>query len=134
MALLTGSTVKKILRFGWSSGIATLLHWGTMYVLVQAGITPLFATAAGALVGAACNYLLQFHVTFEGRSSHKQAVPVFVLVALLSWLSNNGLFEVCYQWLQWSVPVSQVVTTLMVALLNFVLYSRIVFREHQSLG
>ena len=55
-------------RFAVSGGAATLVHWGSMALLILLGIEALMATAIGALIGAITNYGLQYRVTFRSTS------------------------------------------------------------------
>lgn len=116
-------------RYLISSGIATLLHWSAMAVLIGAGLSASTSTALGALAGALFNYLLQFHSTFRSSQTHFDAVPRYLLITLLSWCANNALFALLHGFTSLSVVESQLLTTVAVTVLNFVLYRRFVFNE-----
>ena len=105
------------------------LHWLLMTALIAVAIPAVAATAVGALAGACLNYLLQYHFTFRARIDHTKSVPVYVLVAALGWLANLGLFAGLQLLLDLDTAIAQVLTTGIVALLNYILYKRVVFRE-----
>lgn len=106
-----------------------MLHWGLMAFLVAFHITPVVATAAGAALGAIANYLLQFHLTFQARARHRQTMPAYVAVVLVGWLANLFVFMGMHTGLGLASTFSQGLTTLLVALLNFWLYTAVVFHE-----
>jgi len=116
-------------RFLASGGLATALHWLVMTALVSIQVPAVAATALGAIAGACLNYLLQYHFTFRARTDHTKSVPVYVLVAALGWLANLGLFAGLHLLLDLPAASAQVLTTGIVALLNYVLYKRFVFHE-----
>lgn len=116
-------------RYLISGGVATLLHWSAMAVLIGAGLSASTSTALGALAGALFNYLLQFHFTFRSNQTHFDAVPRYLLITLLSWCANNALFALLHGFTSLSVVKSQLLTTVLVTALNFVLYRRFVFNE-----
>ncbi len=123
------SHVKQASRFLWGGGLSTLLHWAAMAALVQAGADAVYATALGALAGAACNYLLQFHFTFRSSASHCAALPTYGAVALVSWCANTGLFYLLCRHGGLSYAAAQAVATSAVTLMNFILYKKVVFHE-----
>lgn len=116
-------------RFLLSGGMATALHWLLMTALIAVPVPAVLATALGAIAGACLNYLLQYHFTFRARTDHAKAVPVYFLVAALGWLANLGLFAGLHLLLDLNIAIAQVLTTGIVALLNYVLYKRVVFHE-----
>lgn len=120
-------------RYLISGGTATSLHWGTMAILISAGLSPNTATALGALAGALLNYLLQFHFTFRSAQPHLEAVPRYLLITLLSWCANNALFAVIHGFSSLDVVKAQFSTTVLVTALNFVLYRRFVFNERLNI-
>lgn len=117
------------MRFLASGGLATAIHWGLMALLVVLGVNAAVATAAGAALGAASNYILQFHITFRARAQHSRAVPAYFAVVCVSWLANQLLFMGLHAGLALAVVPAQGLTTLLVAFLNFCLYTTVVFHE-----
>lgn len=97
-------------------------------MLVMLSVPAVSANAVGALVGALTNYFLQFYVTFQSRSSHGRSSITYALGCALSWLANTALFALLYTQLQMPILIAQVVTTLIIACANFIIYDRWVFR------
>ena len=116
------------MRFVFSGGLATLSHWGSMWLLILWGLPAATATAIGAAIGAVLNYLLQYHLTFRTSRPHRQAVPAYLLTCTIGWCANLGLFALL-QYCGLAVVPAQGLTTVAVAVLNFWLYKRIVFHD-----
>lgn len=125
-----------VFRYLISGGAATLLHWSLMAWLVQAGTSPGISTAAGALAGALLNYALQFHFTFQSNLPHRATAPRYLQVTAASWMANNVTFFLLFHFAKLSPVPAQVLTTLLIIILNFYLYRRLVFNErnHVTLG
>ncbi len=118
-------------RFLISSGLATLSHWLVMAIMIAMDISAAIATAIGAMIGAVVNYLLQRKVTFQSTVRHTRAIPTYLLVVLISWCANLGIFISLHDGLMLPTWPAQVITTLTVASLSYLLYKRIVFHERQ---
>ncbi len=123
-----------LFRFVLSGGLATAVHWSLMALLIRFHLSAEVATALGALAGAIANYLLQQHFTFRVRLGHARALPRYVLVMVLGWLANLGLFTALHGWLELGVSPAQLITTALVALFNFTLYRRVVFHDRIHSG
>jgi|TARA_B110000967_G_scaffold156392_1_gene161366 putative flippase GtrA len=120
--------VKLILRFLVSGGIATAVHWATLWGLINLQVEAVLASSIGAFVGAIVNYFLQYFFTFKTRRRHKQALLAYAPAVLVSWLLNLALFYSLYGEVFSDPLVAQVVTTGVVMVVNFLLYKKVVFR------
>lgn len=103
-----------------------------MSALIQAGLQPVPATAIGAAVGSVANYLGQFHWTFDGRGAHGTALPAYACTVVLGWAANGGLFYALVSMAHIGLASAQLFTTLTIAVMNFVMYKRIVFHERMD--
>jgi len=112
-----------------AGGLATGFHWLVMAVLVGAGLAPALATASGSLSGAALNYGLQRRLAFRHAGPHSLTLWRYVVSCIAAWLCNLVLFFFLNSVLAWSVIVSQLITTGLVAALNYIVYERLVFYE-----
>ena len=92
-------------------------------------LSPLAATTSGALCGALVNYFLQRSVVFNSQGSHLKTLPKYMLSVGLSFLFNALIFELLQRSGLFSLFMTQVLTTVCVMLINFVLYKRLVFHE-----
>lgn len=87
-------------RFGAAGAVGTGAHYTLFLLLIRlAGVDPVAASAAGALLGAGVNYVLNYRYTFRSARRHREALPRFLAVAaaglalniLLMWLLVDGL-------------------------------------------
>ena len=119
--------VKLVLRFLVSGGIATAVHWATLWGLINLHIEAVLASSIGAFIGAIVNYVLQYFFTFKTKRLHKQALLAYIPAVSISWLLNLGLFYSLYRSLFSEPLMAQVVTTSIIMLVNFLLYKKVVF-------
>lgn len=120
--------VKLVLRFLVSGGIATAVHWATLWGLINLHIEAVLASSIGAFVGAIVNYVLQYFFTFKTERQHKQALLAYIPAVAFSWSLNLVLFYSLYGGLFTEPLMAQVVTTAVVAVVNFLVYKKVVFR------
>jgi putative flippase GtrA len=137
MAITTSliTLVKLVLRFLVSGGIATAIHWATLWGLIILQVEAVLASSIGAFVGVIANYFLQYFFNFKTKRRHKKALlgymPVMPVmpVMLVSWLLNLVLFYCLYSWLLPDPLMAQVVTTGIVMVVNFFFYKKLLFRS-----
>jgi putative flippase GtrA len=120
--------VKLVLRFLVSGGIATAVHWATLWGLIHLQVEAVLASSLGAFVGAFVNYFLQYFFTFKTKRLHKQALLAYIPAVSVSWLLNLVLFYSLYGSLLADPLMAQVVVTSVVMVVNFLLYKKVVFR------
>jgi putative flippase GtrA len=125
--------VKLVLRFLVSGGIATAIHWATLWGLIILQVEAVLASSIGAFVGAIANYFLLYFFNFKTKRRHKKALLAYIPVVLVSWLLNLVLFYCLYSWLLPDPLMAQVVTTGVVMVVNFLLYKKLVFRSKSNL-
>ena len=118
-----------IKRFLLSGGSATLLHYSVMGLLIFMGIEPMYATGIGALFGAVFNYILQYHYTFKSTRTHVKTIGVYSLTVMAGLLSNEFIFVFFYHYLDLKVIVSQLITTSIVTVQNYLMYKYLVFQR-----
>lgn len=115
-----------------AGGLATLVHWVVMAGLVGMGLEATAATASGSIIGATANYGLQRRLAFRKAGPHSQTLWRYLSSCALAWLCNLAVFYVLNHVLSFSVLFSQIATTGVVAVLNYVVYQRLVFYEQTS--
>ena len=120
---------RQLQGFMAAGGLATLFHWFVMGALMGAGIEPILATACGSLFGAALNYGLQRRLAFRNAGPHSSTLWRYIGSCLVAWLCNLVFFALLNNVLALPVTLSQVVTTGLVAALNYIVYQRLVFYE-----
>lgn len=120
--------VKLLLRFLVSGGIATAVHWATLWGLLNLQVEAVLASSLGAFVGAIVYYFLQYFFAFKTKRQHKKALLAYMPAVLISWLLNLGLFYSLYGRLFSDPLTAQMVTTGVVMVVNFLIYKKLVFR------
>jgi len=122
----------QINRFILSGGSATLLHYSVMAFLIFIEVKPIYATTIGALSGAIFNYFLQYHYTFKSDKAHLHAISIYSMAAALGFVSNAVLFLILHDFLENGVIISQLITTLIVTVQNYLVYKNLVFFSKET--
>ena len=112
-----------------AGGLATLFHWLVMAALIAAGLEPVLATASGSVSGAVLNYGLQRRLAFRNAGPHRVTLWRYIGACLGAWFCNLVFFFLLNNVLALPVTLSQIVTTGLVAALNYTVYQRLVFHE-----
>jgi putative flippase GtrA len=119
--------MRTVFPFLIGGGIATATHWGLMAALVAGGINDIVATTIGAFAGATVNYVLQHRYTFASTREHRDAVPAYVFVTILSLYLNGFTYRTLSHIVGMPMATSQVCTTALLAAINYLLYRTKVF-------
>ncbi|WP_458699666.1 GtrA family protein [Sulfurospirillum sp. 1307] len=116
-----------IKRFIISGGSATLCHLGTMTLLVWLGINANISTSVGVIIGAIFNYIFQYYYTFDSDEQHNTSILKYIITVSISFVSNLILFTIFHNFLQINIFVSQLLTSAIVAIQNYLIYKNFVF-------
>ncbi|GGE73714.1 hypothetical protein GCM10011533_27700 [Streptosporangium jomthongense] len=120
---------RQLRGFVAAGGLATLFHWLVMAALIAAGLEPVLATASGSVSGAVLNYVLQRRLAFRNAGPHRVTVWRYIGSCFGAWFCNLVFFFLLNNLFALPVTLSQVVTTGLVAALNYLVYQRLVFHE-----
>lgn len=127
------SGAAQFVDFAAVGAVGTAAHFATLILLVQSvGWPPALATTAGFVVGAAVNYGLNYHLTFQSRARHAAAMPRFLAIALASMLLNVATVWALVHWQSAHYLLGQVVATTLVLVLNFVANRALTFGPPRS--
>lgn len=110
-----------------AGGIATAAHYAVMYVLIQAGMTPILATTFGFSVGAVTRFLLSYFHVFSPTSGMGKVMVRFV-VALLIQMAANSLVLAALLAAGLPVWTAQIVTTVVLTFFTYLAGRLWVFR------
>jgi putative flippase GtrA len=120
-------------QFVWFSivgAVGTTAHFAVFVALVAAaGVSPLIATTAGAIVGATINYALNYRITFASRVGHALALRKFIAVAAAGVLVNGAVVGFGTSVLGAHYLLAQVVATSVVLVLGYAANRAWTFRE-----
>lgn len=109
--------------------LAVALHLSVLLLLVERfGVAPVLATSVGFALGVCVNYYYQYYITFKSARSHKQALPIFVLLAVIMLQLNFVIFWLLWEKLGVHYVMAQIVSTGVVFLANFTINKRYTFR------
>lgn len=109
----------QFMRFAAVGIAGTGTHYVVLLALVHiAAVAPGFAAAGGALAGACVNYWFNRRFTFQSDRPHDEAIPRFMLMAVLGALLN-GLIVGQLASVGIHFFIAQILATLVVLVLNF---------------
>lgn len=124
---------RTFLNYAAVGGLGTGVHYVVLYVLVEAfARSPVTASAAGAVCGAAVNYMLNRHLTFRSTIAHRKAMPRFFLIAGLAAAVNTALMWVLVRQFKLPYMLAQVLVTGMTMVMTYLLNKSWTFRENAS--
>lgn len=111
--------------------MATAAHYVVMVVLVsQLALPEVVASSIGFIAGACVKYPLNYWAVFSSEQSHHVAVPRFVLSLAIAFVLNAVLLAALLRLLEAHYMVSQVLTTGVVLVVNYLLARHWVFLAH----
>lgn len=111
---------RQFIRFAGVGSVSALGHFGTLILLVQGfAVAAVPASAAGALVGAWINYILNYRYTFHSTQQHREALVRFAVVAVIGLLLNTLLMWLGVEVFAQHYLLSQLLTTGLVFVWSF---------------
>ncbi len=110
-----------------TGAIATAAHYSVMWVALELSLVPVLATTVGFTAGATTRFLFNYFHIFEPEKDVYRAVPHFLLSLALQMALNAALLTLLLQMSGLLWP-SQVVTTVLLTTLNFLMYKFWVFK------
>lgn len=119
----------QFVKFATVGALGTALHYAVLILLVSGlSFDPAIGAMAGATCGAAFNYWLNHRFTFRSNRPHREALPRFVLMAVVGILLN-GMIVKALTLASVNYLVSQVAATLIILMMNFFLSKLWIFRH-----
>jgi len=135
---MTGSFRREAVRaasYIASGFAATGSHYAVMIALVQwAGWWEVAASSAGFLAGAAVKYPLNYWVVFASRMAHGKAIVRFAIGLAAGFVLNGVVLALLLGTLEAHYLVSQVLTTGVVTVVNYLVARNWIFRPGRSPG
>ena len=114
------ATLRQFAHFSGVGFISAVGHYGLMVALIQGlDVVPVPASAAGAVLGAGINYLLNYRFTFRSARRHSEAVLKFSVVASAGLMLNTIFMWLGVELLGFHYLISQIVTTGLVMVWSF---------------
>lgn len=107
--------------------IAVAVHYGAMWAFLRGGLPPVAASASGFVAGALARFALSYFGVFAPSKGMAVAGWRFVLAILLQLALNSALLSVLLA-AGLGVWQAQVIATIALTVVNFVVYRLWVFR------
>jgi putative flippase GtrA len=127
--------VARVTGYAASGFAATAAHYGVMVALVHwAGWWEVAASSTGFLAGAAVKYPLNYWVVFKSSADHGRALIRFFVGLAAGFALNAALLAILLATLDTHYLVSQVLTTGLVTLVNYLLARNWIFRARSKPG
>ena len=112
--------IKQFTTFTAVGAVGSAFHYAVLIALVQfVHVGPLAAAAAGFVVGALVNYVLNYRITFRSAKRHREAALKFFSVAIVGLLMNTAIMGFAIAVLNLHYLVSQVIASGIILLSNF---------------
>jgi len=110
-----------------TGAIATAAHYIVMWLALRLGIWLIMATTIGFVAGATTRFLFSYFHIFEPERNWSAALPHFILALAVQMTLNAVLLSFIFSI---GIPVwpSQVLTTVLLTIFNFMLYKFWVFK------
>lgn len=138
MTSLVGKGPRRFLRYVWNGqfsrfsafgAIGTIAHYTVLVsVVALLGESAVLGATCGAVVGALINYLLNYRFTFSSSLRHRDTLPRFLLMAGVGVLMNALIVGVLTA-AGLHYMIAQVVATLTVLLINYLVSKKWIFRD-----
>ena len=110
-----------------TGALAVAVHYGLMAFALVFGTPPLWATSIGFLGGAITRFFTAYFHVFSPSQTVRFALPKFI-VALSGQLIANYLLVAALTAISLGLWTAQVLTTLLLTLINYLVYRLWVFR------
>jgi putative flippase GtrA len=120
----------RFFRFAGVGAIATGIHYLTLLLLVEFGFaTPVVATSAGYICGAAFSYVANHQWTFGGQADHGRAMVRYVAMLAFGFALNAAVVWLLHDIAGLWYVAAQVVSTGVGLFTNYAIASRWVYVE-----
>lgn len=114
--------IRQILRFGVVGSLAALVNFAIVLALVEDyAWHPLWANVVAFLTAYQVSFFGHRYWTFKEQSIPRLAFGRFFLVAVISFLLNEGLFAVFLHGAKLYYPIALLLTLILIPPLTFLL-------------
>ncbi|SFL64359.1 Putative flippase GtrA (transmembrane translocase of bactoprenol-linked glucose) [Paenibacillus sp. 1_12] len=111
---------KLLLKYGIVGLLGTLIHFISLYVLVEAfGIQPVTSSTLGFLLVLFISYVLNKWWTFQDTPSGWKPFVKYTVVSLTGLLLNSGIMYAVVEWMHWNYLLGQCLVVVAVPASNF---------------
>jgi putative flippase GtrA len=124
------SFLTRTLRFGVVGVLTAVLHYGLLYVGVEAlQLSATVASSLGFVVAVIFNYLMHYSWTFGEPAPHGRTLRRYLVMISCGFLINGAVMYAGVQWAALNYLLTQALALVVVVLWNFVMSNVWVFRR-----
>ena len=128
MTDLKNTLLKRLMRFGVTGGVTSLIYFGLIYLLIGTwSMNPTAASVFSFALAILYNYLSHKYWSFESSGSHQASLTRFALVTAGGMFINSGIIYVGTETMNAPFPQAQAAAIAALLVWNYVMFSRWVF-------
>jgi putative flippase GtrA len=125
--------VQQFIAYVGVGALGTATQYLILLILVEGiGLGPVASSAAGYIVGAALNYLLNHRLTFHSITAHPVAMTKFAVVAAVGYCVNWLVMFLGTRWTAFSYLIVQMMATVTVLIWGFTVNSLWTFKRGEG--
>jgi len=122
--------LKKTLRFGVVGALTAVLHYGLLYIGVEAlQLNVTVASSLGFVVAVIFNYLMHYSWTFDEPAPHGRTLRRYLVMIGCGFLINGAVMYAGVHWAALNYLLTQALALVVVVSWNFVMSNVWVFRR-----
>ena len=110
-----------------TGGLSVTIHYAIMSLMLLIGISPLFSSSLGFVFGALTRFVTAYYHVFEPSDSVQATIPKFLLSIVIQGFFNFAFLDILMS-LEMKLWAAQIMTTVSVTCLNFIIYRIWVFK------
>ncbi len=110
-----------------TGAVSVIVHYAVMSLMLLVGVGPLLASGVGFLFGAITRFITAYHHVYTPSGSIPDTLPKFI-IALIAQGCCNLIFLDVFMFLRIKVWLAQIITTVTMTFLNYVVYRIWVFK------
>jgi putative flippase GtrA len=112
--------IPQFIHFALVGCAAAVGHYGVLIILSEwAGVSPVPASGAGFVIGAAISYALNYQFVFRSDKDHAPTVAKFLTVAIIGLALNSAIMAILTGGAGLHYLPAQITATIMVMLWSY---------------
>jgi len=120
----------QIARFSAVGATSAIIDFGVLYLLTDiVGFHYLLSATISFILAAGYNFSLNRAWTFKSNGSRRRQLPIFISVALIGILINNGIMYLTVEHFGFHYLLAKVFSTAIVTVWNFFINKYITFKK-----
>lgn len=124
-------TNSRLIKYGLIGGLSSSLDFAIYTLLVITNINLLIANIIGVNAGIFTSFILNRQFNFKVKDHTGQRFLSFYTIGLIGLVISSGLLYVFVDCLSLNKIIAKIITIVLVALIQFILNSRVTFKIKQ---